>query len=188
MEYINQQTFSKQNFSTYALVLAEYESCVFSNCDFSNCNLSNYKFLECEFVSCNLSLAQLKNTALCEAVFKDCKMLGLHFENCLEFGLSFTFDNCNLNHSSFYKTKIKKTVFKNSQLQEVDFSETELSASIFANCDCLNAKFERTNLEKCDFRTAFNFSINPNTNKIKKAKFSTNNIAGLLHQFDVEIY
>jgi uncharacterized protein YjbI with pentapeptide repeats len=73
-------------------------------------------------------------------------------------------------------------------LQEVDFSETELSASIFVNWDCLNAKFERTNLEKCDFRTAFNFSINPNTNKIKKAKFSTNNIAGLLHQFDVEIY
>jgi len=47
-------------------------------------------------------------------------MLGLHFYNCSEFGLSFTFDNCNLGHSSFYKTKIKKTVFKNSHLHEVD--------------------------------------------------------------------
>lgn len=119
--------------------------------------------------------------------FKDCKMLGLQIENCNEFGLSFQFDSCNLNHSSFFQKKLKNTVFKNSQLQEVDFTECDLSASIFDTCDLMSAKFENTNLEKTDFRKAFNYSINPDKNRIKKAKFSVMGISGLLDNYDIVI-
>jgi fluoroquinolone resistance protein len=114
-------------------------------------------------------------------------MLGLLFENCNEFGLAISFDKCNLNHSSFFQTKIKRTAFKESQLQEVDFSQCDLAGSVFDNCDLLSAKFENSILEKVDFRTAFNYSIDPSLNKIKKARFSTLGVAGLLDKYDIEI-
>lgn len=49
------------------------------------------------------------------------------------------------------------------------------------------AIFKNTNLESVDFRTSFNYSIDPDLNRIKKAKFSLSGIAGLLNKFDIEI-
>ena len=114
-------------------------------------------------------------------------MLGLHFEHCNEFGLAFSFEDCQIDHSSFYSTKIKKTSFKNSSLKESDFSECDLSGSIFENCDLEGALFENTILEKADFRTSFNYTIDPEINRIRKAKFSISEISGLLDKYDIEI-
>ena len=102
------------NFIQNPLVDGEYEYCTFLNCDFSNADLSGIVFMECEFDECNLSMAKLVKTTLRDIRFKNCKMLGMHFENCNEFGLAVSFDNCNLSDSSFYKTVIKKTNFRNS--------------------------------------------------------------------------
>jgi len=110
--YIAEQTFDREDFSIRALPKAEYENCKFINCNFANSDLSGVKFLDCEFNACNLSMASLTKTALNDIHFSDCKMLGLRFENCNDFGLAFTFNNCKLDHSSFYKLKLKKTSFK----------------------------------------------------------------------------
>jgi fluoroquinolone resistance protein len=47
--------------------------------------------------------------------------------------------------------------------------------------------FNRTNLEKCDFRTAFDYSIDPETNRLKNARFSTSGISGLLDKYNLII-
>jgi len=39
-------------------------------------------------------------------------MLGLRFDMCNAFGLSFSFEGCQLNHSSFYKTQLKRRFSK----------------------------------------------------------------------------
>jgi fluoroquinolone resistance protein len=49
------------------------------------------------------------------------------------------------------------------------------------------AIFENTILEKADFRTAYNYTIDPVQNRIKKAKFSVTGIAGLLSRYDIAI-
>ena len=54
-------------------------------------------------------------------------------------------------------------------------------------CDLTDTKFENTVIEKADFRTSFNYSIDPYLNRIKKAKFSLTNITGLLDKYDIEI-
>ncbi|WP_228453328.1 pentapeptide repeat-containing protein, partial [Chryseobacterium sp. CH1] len=59
-------------------------------------------------------------------------MFGLQFNDCNPFGLSFKFEGSALNNSVFYKTSIKKTVFKNSKLIEVDFAECDLSNAVFS--------------------------------------------------------
>jgi uncharacterized protein YjbI with pentapeptide repeats len=129
----------------------------------------------------------LNNTAFREVFFKDCKLLGLRFENCNEFLFSVKFENCILNLSSFYKRNIKKTQFKDCSLHEVDFSEADLSNSIFENCDLSMATFDNSNLQKIDFRTAFNYSISPERNRIKQAKFSSQGLSGLLQHHDIII-
>jgi uncharacterized protein YjbI with pentapeptide repeats len=58
-------------------------------------------------------------------------MLGLQFDHCSAFGLSFRFETCILNHSTFYKTSIKKTLFKNTQLHQVDFTDCDLTHFVF---------------------------------------------------------
>jgi uncharacterized protein YjbI with pentapeptide repeats len=114
-------------------------------------------------------------------------MVGLRFNGCNEFGLSFTFVDCILSHSSFYKIKIKKTTFQNSQLNEADFTECDLTGALFDNCDLTKAIFYNTVIEKADFRTSFNYSIDPETNHLKKARFSIYGIPGLLEKYDVII-
>ena len=181
--YIQDQTFDRNA----SLQSGEYDNCIFNGCDFAEHDLSAFKFAECTFNGCNLSLAKLNGTAFRDVQFKDCKMLGLRFDSCNPFSLSFSFEGCQLNHSSFYKTKIKKTVFNDSQLRETDFAETDLTNAVFHNCDLMNAVFDRTILEKADFRTSYNYTIHPEANRIKKARFSVAGIAGLLSKYDISI-
>lgn len=185
--YSVNKIFEKVNYTEAPLPAGEYENCQFIGCNFSNTNFSLIRFTDCVFTSCNLSMVKLGKTVLMETVFKDCKMLGLHFEHCSEFGLSFRFENCVLNHASFYGTKIKGTIFSNCELKEVDFTEADAGNAIFDGCNLEGAVFENTVLEKADFSTAYNYSIDPAFNKIKKAKFSSAGLYGLLSKYDIEL-
>lgn len=181
--YIENKTFERDNL----LKKGEYENCNFNGYDFYEKDLTDYKFIDCVFNNCNLSLARLNKTALRDIQFKDCKIMGVRFDTCNEFGLSFSFEGCILNHSSFYKMKIRKTIFKNSQLQEIDFTEADLTGALFENCNLAHAIFDHTILEKADFRSSFYFSIDPEINQMKKAKFSIAGVTGLLDKYDIII-
>jgi len=77
--------------------------------------------------------------------------------------------------------------FSNCDLQETDFAMAELVQAIFDNCNLAGASFEASNLEKADFRTSYHYTINPETNKIKKARFGKENLEGLLSHLDIII-
>ncbi len=89
--------------------------------------------------------------------------------------------------SSFHKLEIKNTIFISCSLKEVDFEDTDLSGSNFENCDLSGAVFGNTNLEKVDFTTAFNYTVDPVINNVKKARFSIQGLPGLLSKFDIII-
>jgi fluoroquinolone resistance protein len=185
--FVEAQIFENIDFTKNGLPAGEYDGCSFIVCNFADVNLSGIIFTDCSFTGCNLAMAKLGATAFRDTSFKDCKMLGLHFEHCKPINFTVSFDNCTLNLSCFYQHKMKSTVFKNCSLTEVDFTETDLSGAVFDNCNMANAVFENTILEKADFRTAYDYSIEPTQNKIKKAKFSMAGIAGLLRRYDIEI-
>ena len=77
--------------------------------------------------------------------------------------------------------------FTNCDLQETDFAMAELVQAVFDHCNLSGAVFDATNLEKADLRTSFQFTINPSTNKIKKARFSKDSLEGLLSHLDIII-
>ena len=127
------------------------------------------------------------DTAFRDVEFVDCEMMGLHFEDCNSFGFSIDVKHSVLNHSSFYQVDLRKSKFTNVAFEEVEFTEANLSKLVLSDCDFGGAHFERSILELCNFSTARNFSINPIENSIKKAKFSRENISGLLDIFDISI-
>ncbi len=109
----------------------------------------------------------MKSAALRDSRFLNCKLLGVRFDECNEFLFSAHFENCMLKFASFHKLKLKQTHFQTCNLQEADFSETDLTGSIFETCDLQRTLFDHTNLGKVDFRSSFNYSIDPEKNRIK---------------------
>jgi uncharacterized protein YjbI with pentapeptide repeats len=132
-------------------------------------------------------MAKLTNSQLNNASFKDCKLLGINFSDCLNLPFSVKFENCILDYCSFARKKMTKTLFNNSSLKNVDFSECDLTKSVFSKADLTNVIFYNTILKEVDFLTAYNYIIDPELNTIKKAKFSIHGISGLLNKYDILI-
>lgn len=186
-DFTTEETIENADYSGQNRENAEYEYCTFRNCHFSNTSLAGNKFLETEFIDCDFSNANLSNVLLQEVKFTNCKMLGLHFDKCNMFGFSAEFNQCQLNHSVFYGMKLGRTSFISCQLQGVDFGGAELKGVSLKSCDFLNAIFENTNLEKADFSKSIHYSIDPEMNKVKGAKFSLPEVVGLLHKYNLQI-
>jgi uncharacterized protein YjbI with pentapeptide repeats len=165
----------------------DFESCTFTDSNFQGADLSHINFSECRFVNCNFSSVIVSQTAFRGVSFINCKVVGVRFDYCNSFILSLSFDGCQLNLSSFHGLEMRKTVFKECRLQEVDFSETDLQSSVFTSCDFAGATFDNTKLEKSDLSSSYNFSIDPEKNKIKGAKFSQFNLVGLLDKYEIEV-
>lgn len=181
------KTFEKVNQIDKKVNNREFEDCVFKNCDFSNSDFSSNSFLDCEFIDCNLSMIKLGNTSLKSVNFKNCKLLGIQFHTCDDFLFSISFKDCVLDYSSFANKKIPKTKYNTCSMKEVTFIGTNLTNSIFENCNLDNAIFNDTQLAGVDFSTSYNFKIDPEFNPMKKAKFSTAGIIGLLDKYDIKI-
>ena len=179
------KVFEKISFKEHILVKGVYEECTFKNCNFNSVDLSGITFRTCLFNNCDCSLTKLKNTILQDVRFVNSKLLGIQFNECNGFLLRLYFENCMLKLSVFYKLKLKNTVFTNCNLQEADFSEADMAGAAFENCDLLLATFMHTNLEKADFRSASNYSINPELNRIRNARFSIPGVTGLLTTYDI---
>jgi len=185
--FIDDQKFEDVDFSTNGLTKGDYENCEFVNCILSGTNLSDINFVESTFVNCDMTMSKLANTAFMDVSFKACKLIGLQFDLCNKFLFQVHFDSCQLNLSSFYKVNLTKILFNKCQLQEVDFVEANLGKAHFKDCDLQGAIFENTILENADFRSSYNFSIDPEKNRVKKAKFCLQGLAGLLDKYDIEI-
>jgi uncharacterized protein YjbI with pentapeptide repeats len=65
---------------------------------------------------------------------------------------------------------MKGTTFTDSSLVAVDFMSTNLTAVLFSNCDLYRSEFEAI-ADKADFRTSYNYSIDPTKTKLKKLNF-----------------
>jgi uncharacterized protein YjbI with pentapeptide repeats len=179
--------FKHTDFSDQRFPEGDYEGCIFTSCKFPNSDLSGSNFGECRFVDCDLSMAILKGVTLRDIHFENCKLLGVKFEACNELLFSVGFRQCQMDFASFFNRSLQRTEFNDCRMLEVDFTEADLSEALFPQCDLSGAIFLHTNLEECDFRTAVNYQMDPEKNRMKKAKFSLEGLGGLLLKYDLEI-
>jgi uncharacterized protein YjbI with pentapeptide repeats len=164
----------------------DYEKCEFVNCVLTD--ISNLNFINCSFKNCNLSNCNMNNVKLQGVEFVDCKLLGLNFFKAKDFAFEVYFEKCLLDYASFDGKKLNKSEFKNCKMHEVNFTNADLSKSLLINCDLYEALFAKTNLSGVDFTNSINFSIDPEINSLKNAKFLTQDLFRLLtrHKLIIE--
>ena len=182
-----QKTFEKIVYVDKKVNNREFEDCVFKNCDFSNSDFSYSSFMDCEFIDCNLAMTKLLGTSLKGVRFKNCKLLGIQFEECDDFLFNVNFQECVLDYSSFANKKMPKTKFNSCSLKDTSFIGANLTSSVFENSNLDGAIFNNTQLAGADFSKASNFKIDPEFNPMKKARFSAQGIIGLLEKYDIKI-
>lgn len=164
----------------------EYENSIFTGCNFSNLVFDKTIFDTCQFRECDFSMAKFRIT-ISSSKFIGCKMMGADFSNLNRFSSDISFYQSQLNYSDFTQIKLQNTYFKECKFYEALFDDADISKSVFERCDLERTSFVGTNLEKVDFSTAFNFSINPTTCKLKKAIFSESGLRGLVDHLKIEI-
>jgi len=176
----NNQIFEEQFFN-----LKEFESCIFNNCNFSKCLFIGVAFADCVFNDCVLDQAKIGNVAFRNAIFNNCKIREVNFAMCDKFIFAITFKECVLDFSKFYTLKLKGTTFQDCSLIAVDFMAAELTEVIFDNCDLHRSEFDKAIANKANFKTSYNYTIDPSKTKVKKAIFSLKEVKGLLFKHDL---
>ncbi|MCW3086464.1 MAG: putative low-complexity protein [Bacteroidetes bacterium] len=181
------KVFEKVNSPAKTIRNREFEACTFKQCDLSNCDFANSRFTDCTFINCNLTMIRLNNVSLINAVFKDCKLMGIIFSECADFLFSVRFENGLLDYSSFMGKKMMGTVFINTTLKDVNFSNANLTKAVFDKTNLSGAIFNGTVLQEANLVTAFAYSIDGELNKISKAHFSLQGVVGLLDKYRITI-
>lgn len=167
--------------------LKEFECCTFNQCDFSQCNFIGVVFIDCTFNDCLFSGAKINHVALRSVFFNRCKMEEVNFAMCDKLIFEVHFKECVLDFSKFYTLKIKGTTFIDCSIIAVDFMSTDLTAVVFDNCDLYRSEFAKANANKANFKTSYNYTIDPTKTKLKKAVFSLNEVKGLLFKHELVI-
>jgi len=62
-----------------------------------------------------------------------------------------------------------------------------LNKAVFERCDLERAVFVNTQLQLADFSSAYNISLDPERNKLKGARFSTEGALSLLAKYGLEV-
>lgn len=165
--------------------LKEFECCTFNNCDFSQCVFVAVTFIDCTFNDCIFSGAKINYVAFRTVFFNRCKISDVNFAMCDKLIFEIHFKECILDFSKFYTLKIKGTTFIDCSIIAVDFMSTDLTEVVFDNCDLYRSEFAKAIANKANFKTSYNYTIDPSKTKIKKAVFSLNELKGLLYKHDV---
>ncbi|MFV8370066.1 pentapeptide repeat-containing protein [Flavobacterium sp. LB2R40] len=163
----------------------EFECCTFTNCNFSKCVFLAVTFIDCIFNDCTFSGAKINYVAFRTVIFNRCEIKEVNFAMCDKLIFEIAFTNCILDFSKFYTLKIKGTSFTNCSIIAVDFMNTDLTAVVFDNCDLYRSEFAKAIANKADFKTSYNYTIDPTSTKLKKAIFSLNGLNGLLAKHDL---
>ncbi|MES2417134.1 MAG: pentapeptide repeat-containing protein [Bacteroidota bacterium] len=185
--YYANQRFEKVSFPAKGSIETQFEKCTFKNCDFTTTDFIGCDFANTTFEDCNLSMVKFGHIGLDAVHFIGCKMVGADFSAAKDFLFEVAFTNCILDYAAFMKKKNRKCPFINCSLKGADFSEADLTESTFDNCDLTAAVFMRSILNSANFASAYNFTIDPERNSLRKAKFSTAGLAGLLTTYGIVV-
>jgi fluoroquinolone resistance protein len=186
-DYLRNAALRGNDYSGRRLPYPEYERCQFIDCTMAKADLRGVRFSDCKFVNCDLGMARLDEAALKGVQFTDCKLIGLDFGVVQPLLLEIGFSGCKLDYASFEGMKLKRTRWTGCSLVEANFVEADLTQAVFDGCDLHLASFARSILRSADLRTAQRYSIAPDNNVVRGARFSYPAVLGLLDRFGIEV-
>jgi fluoroquinolone resistance protein len=192
MSLFQDREFENQTFVKPLCLKEEVKAKLFSHCrfeqgDFTQSNWAGSRLVDCAMHNCNLSLIKIDGCRLQGLAFHHCKLVGVNFGTCNPLFLSLQFYNCIIDMCNFSDLNLKGAHFKHCTMRETHFTHTNLSESDFSGSDLKNSLFHNSNLSKANFVGAINYSINPLTNVLKKARFSQPEAIALLESLEIII-
>jgi uncharacterized protein YjbI with pentapeptide repeats len=185
--YIIDQKFYGKHFTNEDIMYKDFERCYFTDCDFSQCNYTGSAFIDCNFTGCNFKEAKVNYAGLRTVFFDGCDFTGVNFSMVDPLFFSVEFKNCKLDYTKFYTLKVKGTIFTNCSIIAADFMGTDLTEVLFDNCNLHKSVFHDSVANKADFTTSYNFSIDPERNKLRRARFSQDGLKGLLEKYEIVV-
>ena len=170
---------------------SRFEGCRFVSCNFAETQFSSCRFNDCLFEDCDLGLTGFQYCDMSLVELHGCKCIGVNWTTIEGMGLTtgapFSFNDCQLNHSTFLGMKLEKLVIRGCTAHEVDFRECELISADFSNTDLSNSLFQKTDLSKANLSSAKNYAIAPQFNTITDAKFKLPEAMALLYALDIKL-
>ena len=185
--YIIEEQFYGASFGARDIMYNDYERCTFADCDFSACNFTGVAFIDCTFTRCNFNEAKINYVGLRNAFFDGCNFTGVNFAMVDALLLGIEFKSCRLDYAKFYTLKIKGTVFTDCSLIAADFMSADLTGALFDGCDLHKAVFLDTIAIRADFTTSYNYAMDPERNKLRRARFSKEGLKGLLEKHEIVV-
>ena len=185
------KVFSGLDAKKSTLQRSRFEGCRFVNCDFSSTRITECEFNDCEFRNSNLSSVDCDQTKFIGATFRDCKVVGVNWTtldwSSYRLGAPVLFESCDISFSVFSSLLLRGLCLRDCKAHDVYFSGSDLERSVFCRTDLQDSRFSGCRLERCDFREATNYVIDPLDNSIKEARFCSPEILSLLSSFNIEI-
>ena len=184
-DYIIDREYKDEFFLDADLKYKELENCTFHYCDFTDCTFQTVTFVDCNFFDCNFKATKINYVSLRGVWFNRCDFTSVNFAMTDQVIFEFHFKDCLLDYAQFYALKLKKMQFINCSMIAVDFMGSDLTEVLFDNCNLRRTVFIDTILNKADFYTSYDYTIDLEKNKAKKAIFSTDGLKGLLEKYDI---
>jgi uncharacterized protein YjbI with pentapeptide repeats len=97
------------------------------------------------------------------------------------------FDHCQLRYASFAGRSMPATRFVRCVLDDADFADADLSEAVFEHCSLAGAVFQNTQLVGADFSSATGFIIDPELNRIQRARFTLHGLLGVVAKYELVV-
>ena len=94
---------------------------------------------------------------------------------------------CFFKYNNFISMRLNSFDFSGSKFKESLFEECDLMDSNFKDVNFESTQFTQCNMARADFRGAYGYIIDIQSNKLKKAKFSFPEVTNLLNSIDIVI-
>jgi uncharacterized protein YjbI with pentapeptide repeats len=185
MPYIIDKQYSGSIFLENELMYHDFERCTFEDCDFTACDFTGLAFIDCVFIGCDFAHAKINYVSFRDVQFTHCDFSNVNFTMVDSLLFKFSFKDCTLDYAKFYTLKFRNTLFDSCSIVAADFMNADITGVVFSNCNLHKSVFMDTIANKTDFSTSYNYTIDPEKNKLKKAVFSQNGLVGLLTKYEL---
>jgi uncharacterized protein YjbI with pentapeptide repeats len=187
----DQEQFQGENLDRQQLSQVLFYECAFSDCSFVETTFAQCRFVGCDFQDCDLSLFNPVGSIFSGVSFSSSKLVGVDWTHAAwsetQIDTPLHFENCLLNHSTFYGLGLEQAKFSSCAARDVDFRECCLVRADFGGTALEKSLFSHTDLTGADLSRARNYAINPQVNILTGAKFSMPEALSLIYNLDIEL-
>lgn len=164
-----------------------FENCHFEGLTFGEMDWRNTRFENCTFERCNLVGVRWTGARLHGVDFKECTVDRLRWSTLSPQFLNLSLHECQATGGDWSDLDLKGCKLIDSNLSACDFSGADARNVDWSGSKLTEVIFHRSDLREGDFRTAIEWNIDPQENRVRDARFASNNLEGLVGRMGIRL-